>query len=92
MKINRYITIDAFTARLKHQSVSVFVMGTIELKKIWFSINTVLTSINLMMLSILFSMVLPQKIRPSKVPLIANAILLIVIILIFSFLINSYKS
>jgi len=67
-------------------------MGTIEFKRIWFSINTLLTSINLMMLSILFSIVLPQKIRPSQVPLIANVILLIVIILIFSFLINSYRN
>lgn len=64
-------------------------MGRIELKK---SINTLLTGINLMMLSIFFSMVLPQKIRPSKVPLTANVILLIVITIIFSLLINSYKS
>lgn len=64
-------------------------MGRVELKM---SINTLLTGINLMMLSILFSVVLPQRIRPSKVPMIANAVLLLVITIIFSLLINSYKS
>ncbi len=59
-------------------------MGTIEFKKIWVSLNTLLTSVNLLMLSIFLSVVIPEKLRSSKVPLIANAMLLMFITVILT--------
>jgi hypothetical protein len=62
-------------------------MGTIELRKMWVTINDLLTSINLVVVSIL-GVLIPKRHRPSTFPLIANIVLLAVIVLIFALLIG----
>lgn len=63
-------------------------METIELRKIWGTINDLFTSINLAVLSIFFGVLIPKRLRPSNVPVIANIMLLAVVILIFELLIG----